>query len=100
MKKKGKLAKKTGKVARQYKILLMSNVPEAEIPAFADPEHWLRYFPPFGKDDLRKFGCPVDWRRSFITTDYNPYYDYSYGYMGYDYTYDYLYYTPYYYYLP
>ena len=72
---KGKLAKKTGKVARQYKILKMSNVPEGEIPQFSDPEHWLRYFPPFGQSDLKSFGCPVDWRRSFITTSTNRYYD-------------------------
>lgn len=25
--------------------------------------------------DLKYFGAPVDWRRSFITTDINPYYD-------------------------
>jgi len=27
------------------------------------------------KDDLKDFGVKVDWRRSFITTDINPYYD-------------------------
>lgn len=25
--------------------------------------------------DMRAMGCGVDWRRSFITTDRNPYYD-------------------------
>lgn len=25
--------------------------------------------------DLKKFGAGIDWRRTFITTDYNPYYD-------------------------
>ena len=27
------------------------------------------------QNDLREFGLGVDWRRSFITTDMNPYYD-------------------------
>lgn len=27
------------------------------------------------QDDLKAFGLGVDWRRSFITTDVNPYYD-------------------------
>jgi len=40
-----------------------------------DPVHWLEYFPPIGKSDLRLLGAHVDWRRSFITTDHNPYYD-------------------------
>lgn len=40
-----------------------------------DPVHWLEYFPPFGKEDLKVFGTSVDWRRSFITTDVNPFYD-------------------------
>jgi leucyl-tRNA synthetase len=46
-----------------------------EIPAFANPVHWLNYFPPRGQADLQTFGVAVDWRRSFITTDVNPYYD-------------------------
>jgi len=37
--------------------------------------HWLQYFPPLAERDLRAMGCGVDWRRSFITTDMNPYYD-------------------------
>jgi len=50
-------------------------IPEDEIPNFKDPLHWLSYFPPFAKTDLKKFGAHVDWRRSFITTSANPYYD-------------------------
>jgi leucyl-tRNA synthetase len=37
--------------------------------------HWLQYFPPLAERDLRAMGCGVDWRRSFITTDMNPFYD-------------------------
>ena len=40
-----------------------------------DATHWLRYFPPMGKHDLMAFGTGVDWRRSFITTSVNGYYD-------------------------
>ena len=47
----------------------------AEIPAFADPLHWLRFFPPEAKTDLISMGVKVDWRRSFITTDVNKFYD-------------------------
>ena len=46
-----------------------------EIPEFIDPSYWLTYFPPRAQEDLSKFGIHVDWRRSFITTDANPYYD-------------------------
>ncbi|KAJ0409575.1 hypothetical protein ATCC90586_010086 [Pythium insidiosum] len=73
--KKSKAAAKTGGAARQYNILQMSNIPEDEIPAFSDPLHWLRYFPPAAIEDLQRIGANVDWRRSFITTDVNPFYD-------------------------
>ena len=42
---------------------------------FVDPVFWLQYFPPIAKDDLIAMGVKVDWRRSFITTSVNPYYD-------------------------
>ena len=42
---------------------------------FRHTDHWLRYFPPKAMRDIRALGCGVDWRRSFITTDVNPYYD-------------------------
>jgi leucyl-tRNA synthetase len=50
-------------------------VPEDQIPQFRDPRKWLRFFPPLGVSDLKFFGSCIDWRRSFITTDANPYYD-------------------------
>jgi leucyl-tRNA synthetase len=50
-------------------------VPAEEIPQFVDPYHWLKYFPPIGVEHLHKFGAGVDWRRAFITTAVNPYYD-------------------------
>lgn len=73
--KKTKTAAKTGTVMSQAEILRMVGVPDAELKAFADPVHWLRYFPPYGRTDLEQMGVAVDWRRSFITTDANPHYD-------------------------
>ena len=73
--KKSKAAAKKGVGATQWQILRQSGLSEAEIPEFRDPSHWLRYFPPKAERDLRAMGCGVDWRRSFITTDMNPYYD-------------------------
>nr|XP_027198028.1 leucine--tRNA ligase, cytoplasmic-like [Dermatophagoides pteronyssinus] len=72
---KSKVAAKTGAARHQSEILLQLGVPLDEVPRFADPLHWLRYFPPFGRQDLQLLGLAVDWRRSFITTEYNPYYD-------------------------
>ena len=59
----------------QWEILMNFNVPEAEIPKFTDAHYWLEYFPPHAQSDLKSLGLNVDWRRSFITTDVNPYYD-------------------------
>jgi len=52
-----------------------SGIEDSEIPPFADSYHWLDYFPPLAKRDVTSMGCQVDWRRSFITTDKNPFYD-------------------------
>ncbi|KAH9133181.1 hypothetical protein LEN26_007144, partial [Aphanomyces euteiches] len=73
--KKSKLVAKTGGVARQYDILTKMIDDKELIPKFADPMFWLQYFPPFGEDHLRRFGLATDWRRSFITTDVNPFFD-------------------------
>lgn len=74
--KKTKLAVKglNTKTLRQWEIMRMM-VSEEEIPEFADPLKWLEFFPPFGISDLKAFGSAIDWRRSFITTSVNPFYD-------------------------
>ena len=70
-----KLVQKTGGgIVRQWKILARM-IPEDEIPAFQNALHWLSYFPPIGVEHMQKFGAGVDWRRAFITTFVNPYYD-------------------------
>ena len=73
--KKSKAVAKKGLGATQWEILKMSGIPEEEIPLFADSMHWLNYFPPLAMRDIKAMGCGVDWRRSFITTDVNPFYD-------------------------
>lgn len=52
-----------------------TGVPREDIKKFANTAHWLTYFPPIARDDITAFGGRVDWRRSFITTPANPYYD-------------------------
>lgn len=66
---------KEGEKTQQYHILKQMGIADSEIPAFVDPVHWLQYFPPLGKEILKRFGAAIDWRRSFITTDVNAYYN-------------------------
>ena len=73
--KKSKVLQKKGPGATQYKILQSMGIAEEEIPKFADANYWLEYFPPLAKRDLAAMGCAIDWRRSFVTTDINGYYD-------------------------
>ncbi|KZT05237.1 leucine-tRNA ligase [Laetiporus sulphureus 93-53] len=73
--KKGKIAAKATGLRYQFQIMELMGIPREEIPQFADPYYWLKYFPPICKNDNNAFGSRIDWRRSFITTDANPYYD-------------------------
>ena len=73
--KKSKASAKAGTQTYQWDIMKASGVEDSEILSFADPVHWLEYFPPLAKRDVTAMGCQVDWRRSFITTDVNPFYD-------------------------
>lgn len=72
---KGKAAAKTVKMKYQFQIMQAMGIPIQEIARFADPQYWLEYFPPYCKRDLENFGARIDWRRQFVTTDANPYYD-------------------------
>jgi leucyl-tRNA synthetase len=92
--KKGKiLAKSTGHTY-QFQIMEAIGIPRSEIKKFADALYWTKYFPPIAKviafyfaspssmtqirsiqADHSEFGSRIDWRRSMITTDANPYYD-------------------------
>ena len=72
--KKTKVAAKKGK-GNGWQVLESMDIPREIVPRFVDPVYWLHYFPPIAKQDLIEMGVKVDWRRSFITTDVNQYYD-------------------------
>lgn len=73
--KKSKANAKTVKKKWQWQIMEQQGVKREDIKKFADPHHWLQYFPPLWKRDMTAFGCGIDWRRSMVTTDANPFYD-------------------------
>ncbi|KAJ3168358.1 cytosolic leucyl tRNA synthetase [Geranomyces variabilis] len=75
VKKHGKAAAKKTGLTYQFQIMRSMGIPNEEIKLFADAKHWLYYFPPGTREDLKDFGLSVDWRRSFFTTDVNPYFD-------------------------
>ena len=73
--KKSKANAKSSKMKYQFQIMQAQGIPNEEIHRFADASYWLQYFPELCKKDMNSFGARVDWRRSFVTTDANPYYD-------------------------
>ncbi|KAG0084434.1 cytosolic leucyl tRNA synthetase [Podila epicladia] len=73
--KKGKIVAKSTGLKYQFQIMEQIGVPREDIHKFADPQQWLTYFPPFATSDTKKIGYKIDFRRSFITTDANPFYD-------------------------
>uniref|UniRef100_A0A096MSX8 Leucine--tRNA ligase, cytoplasmic n=3 Tax=Papio anubis TaxID=9555 RepID=A0A096MSX8_PAPAN len=73
--KKSKAAAKAGSSKYQWGIMKSLGLSDTEIVKFSEAEYWLDYFPPLAVQDLKRMGLKVDWRRSFITTDVNPYYD-------------------------
>ncbi|CCW66784.1 unnamed protein product [Phytomonas sp. Hart1] len=66
---------KVGPAKPQWEIMQSMGIPDDEIPKFSDTQQWLNFFPPIAIADLRRFGCYIDFRRSFITTMKNPYFD-------------------------
>lgn len=73
--KKSKAKAKSGGMKYQWQIMASMGMSDEEIKQFADPHHWLYYFPPHCKSDLQRMGVKIDWRRTFFTTDVNKYYD-------------------------
>jgi leucyl-tRNA synthetase len=73
--KKGKAASKVVKMQYQFQIMSAIGIPLKEVHRFGDPQYWLTFFPPLCERDLTNFGARIDWRRSMVTTDANPYYD-------------------------
>eukprot|EP01105_Mastigella_eilhardi_P005905 TRINITY_DN17585_c0_g1_i1.p1 TRINITY_DN17585_c0_g1~~TRINITY_DN17585_c0_g1_i1.p1 ORF type:complete len:601 (+),score=140.97 TRINITY_DN17585_c0_g1_i1:38-1804(+) len=58
-----------------YKFLISQGVPPDRISEFTDPAHYQHYFPEVIRKEVTRLGAHVDWRRSFVTTNENPYYD-------------------------
>lgn len=73
--KKSKAVAKQGRGKYQFEIMLQLGISKEEVAKFADPDYWLKYFPPLTQDHVTKFGGRVDWRRSMVTTPANPFYD-------------------------
>ncbi|GMQ02045.1 hypothetical protein CsSME_00048460 [Camellia sinensis var. sinensis] len=73
--KKSKAAAKSGGNMYQWEIMQSYGLSDDEITKFQDPYFWLTYFPPLAVEDLKAFGLGCDWRRTFITTDINPFFD-------------------------
>lgn len=73
--KKSKAIAKQGTAKYQWEIMQSLGLPDNEIAKFADASYWLDYFPPLAVLDLINIGIHVDWRRTFITTDANPFFD-------------------------
>ncbi|KAL6960297.1 leucine--tRNA ligase [Sarracenia purpurea var. burkii] len=73
--KKSKAAAKSGGDKYQWEIMKSYGLSDEEISKFKDPYFWLTYFPPLAVEDLKAFGLGCDWRRTFITTDINPFFD-------------------------
>ncbi|MEM4260173.1 MAG: leucine--tRNA ligase [Candidatus Woesearchaeota archaeon] len=60
---------------KQVKMLKDIGIQDNRIKDFSDPKEWVKYFPPEYKKDIISAGISIDWRREFITTEINPYYD-------------------------
>ncbi|ONI36349.1 hypothetical protein PRUPE_1G582000 [Prunus persica] len=73
--KKSKAASKSSGQAYQWEIMRSFGLSDSEICKFQNPYNWLTFFPPLAVEDLKAFGLGCDWRRSFITTDVNPFFD-------------------------
>lgn len=73
--KKSKAVAKTGAGKYQWQIMQSLGVQDEEIKKFADSDYWLEYFPPLAIKDLKSYGAHIDFRRAFVTTDVNPFYD-------------------------
>ncbi|KAL9925501.1 leucyl-tRNA synthetase isoform 1-T1 [Glossina fuscipes fuscipes] len=73
--KKSKAVAKAGAAKYQWQIMQSLGLKDEEIKKFAETDYWLDYFPPLAVQDLKKIGVHVDWRRTFLTTDANPYFD-------------------------
>lgn len=73
--KKSKAVAKGGSAKYQWQIMQSLGLQDEEIKKFANTDYWLEYFPPLAIQDLKSMGAHIDFRRTFVTTDVNPFYD-------------------------
>lgn len=57
--KKSKVLAKAGTAKFQWQIMQSLGLKDDEIKQFADPLHWLEYFPPLAVSDLKSIGIHV-----------------------------------------
>lgn len=57
--KKSKAVAKSGGMKYQWMIMKSLGLKDDEIKKFADSSHWLEYFPPHTKQDLKRMGLKV-----------------------------------------
>lgn len=62
-------------VDSQYSIMKMMGHDDIEIRKFLDPRYWSTFYPEAAKQTLQKFGISYDSSRSFVTTEFDPFYD-------------------------
>jgi leucyl-tRNA synthetase len=60
---------------KQIKIMKDMGIEGKELKKFEDPKYWIKFFAPQCKKDYKTIGMSIDWRREFITTSLNKYYD-------------------------
>ncbi len=60
---------------KQWNIMRSMGFSDEEIEKFSDTTYWIKFFPKEFKKDFKNAGASIDWRREFITTELNPYYD-------------------------
>ncbi|KAI5149010.1 leucyl-tRNA synthetase [Enteropsectra breve] len=65
----------SGKTVDVSVVGILNSLGIGDVAPFTDPLHWIRTFPEIAQKTLQDFHAHIDWRRSFITTDMNPYYD-------------------------
>ncbi|MBL7055402.1 leucine--tRNA ligase [Candidatus Woesearchaeota archaeon] len=63
------------KESKQIESMKKQGFSDKEIEKFGEAKHWTEFFPARAKEDYLNLGMSVDFRRSFITTSLNPYYD-------------------------
>ncbi|KAF9641761.1 hypothetical protein BFW01_g1744 [Lasiodiplodia theobromae] len=73
--KKSKAGAKSVNIKYRFQIMQSLGIPTPLIHRFVDTKFWMQHLPPLCQQDLSDLGCRIDWRRSIVTTDANPYYD-------------------------